>query len=85
MGTLCAYCDEPITGPSNVLPHLDQGGWTTKTYHRECSLRMVIGGINHILRRCTCCGGTEPPDPPGRTRRQAALMAVVAWQRREES
>jgi hypothetical protein len=40
---------------------------------------MMIGGLNHLLGRCTCCGGTEPPDPPEMTPRQAALAAVAAW------
>lgn len=48
-------------------------------FHVECAARMVIGGMNHLLGRCTCCGGTEPPDPPGLSKREAALNALAVF------
>lgn len=48
-------------------------------FHVECAARMVIGGMNHLLKRCTCCGGTEPPDPAGLTLREAARHALAVF------
>jgi hypothetical protein len=49
--------------------------------HYDCHLRSIIGGLNHLRGRCTCYGGTEPPDPPDLTRREAARQAVAYWNR----
>lgn len=48
-------------------------------FHVECAARMAIGGMNHLLGRCVCCGGTEPPDPPGLTKREAARHALAVY------
>lgn len=48
-------------------------------FHVECAARMVIGGANHLLGRCTCCGGTEPPDDPTLTKREAARTALAIY------
>jgi hypothetical protein len=48
-------------------------------YHYECHFRSIIGGLNHLRGRCTCCGGTEPPDPPELSKREAAAEAVKFW------
>jgi hypothetical protein len=63
---LCAWCDEPI------LPgeHTSMGG-----VHYECGLRSVIGSVGHQKGLCSCYGGSEE-DPPGLTRRQAAIAAA---------
>jgi hypothetical protein len=66
----CIYCTEP------VLPTDKRAEITNAIAHWECGLRAVLGGLNHQQGRCSCCGGTEPPDPPGMTHRQAALAAV---------
>ena len=66
----CAWCGEPIL-PGDPLAPI-----TNVAEHWECGLRSVAGGLNHQMGRCTCCGGTEEPDPPGMTRRQAALAAA---------
>ena len=85
VGIRCARCAEAIeAGDDGVLvPAL--GLETTHgsyAYHWECNLRGVIGGANHLRGLCTCCGGTEPPDPPQLSRRQAAKLAVALWQLR---
>jgi len=83
VGEPCAWCDEPIeAGDSGLLiPHLTLSQRTElRPHHYECHLRSVIGGVNHLRGRCTCCGGTEPPDPEGLSRRVAAQCAVTAWQ-----
>jgi hypothetical protein len=79
MSLICAHCDEEITGRPEMIPHIDGDGLTERYYHRACRQRLIIGGLNHLLGRCTCCGGAEPPDPPEMTRRQAAIAAVNAW------
>lgn len=80
VGQACAYCTESIRqGEEGVfIWHVGEAGTSGyRPYHRECNVRMLIGGLNHQLGKCTCCGGTEPPDPPGLSKRQAAIAAVT--------
>jgi hypothetical protein len=79
VGATCAWCDEPfVEGDDGVV--LPVYGGESAAFHYECHLRQVIGGLNHLRGNCTCCGGSEPPDPPWLSRRQAALQAVHVWQ-----
>lgn len=74
VGATCVWCDEAIAD--------DDDGWLNgvdQASHRECWLRAVIGGANHITGRCSCCGGDQDPDPPGLSRREAARAAVRAF------
>lgn len=32
-------------------------GWEILPVHRECEMRMVMGGIDHLDGRCSCHGG----------------------------
>lgn len=82
VGQACAWCEEQFeaTADGVVLPELGLKGRLERPYHYECHLRQVIGGLNHLRGRCECCGGSEPPDPPWLTRRQAAIQAVAVWQ-----
>lgn len=69
----CLWCSEPVLevdarAPDGVLAH-----W-------ECGLRMVAGGANHQLKQCTCCGGSEPPDPDALSKRQAARVAAAIFE-----
>lgn len=41
----------------------------------------VVGGLNQQFGRRFCCGGTEPPDPPSLSRRDAAREAADHFQR----
>lgn len=81
VGEACGRCGEVfVEGDAGVTaPRLCEGDWKNVAYHYECNLRAVIGGANHLMKRCTCCGGTEPPDPPEYTTRQAAQFAVAVW------
>lgn len=70
----CTNCGEPFGDDGGVV-------WPAKSgppvaVHRECMIRMVMGGVNHQRGLCTCCGGTEWPDPPSLSTREAAR---VAW------
>jgi hypothetical protein len=74
---LCILCDEPILPGERVSPTRFNG----REVHHECAFREIAGGANHILRLCTCCGGSAPPDPPGMSKREAACWAfkVFGW------
>jgi hypothetical protein len=80
---LCPHCDEPFTPEelafARSIPHVGEAFAALRRYHLECSLRQVIGGLNHLQARCTCCGGTEPPDPPELSKREAAKAAFRYW------
>ncbi len=69
----CLLCDERIDGDFRWI----NTQFGPKGLHRECAMRAVIGGLNHQLGLCLCCGGSEPPDPPHLTRREAAKAAVL--------
>jgi hypothetical protein len=46
--------------------------------------RAVAGSVAHLERRCGCfVAGSTEGDPPGMTKRQAALAAWAYWQFRE--
>jgi hypothetical protein len=47
--------------------------------HVECLLRLTIGSVAHIERRCGCyVAGSTESDPPHMTLREAARAAMVA-------
>lgn len=86
IGQACAHCDEAIVeGDEGVLiPYVNEAtaplidgrpSWALP-YHYACHFRRIVGGINHQLGRCICCGGDLPPDPPELTLRKAAEGAV---------
>ncbi len=76
IGDHCVHCQE-------VIAEGDRGevNFVGQVSHLECSIRSVVGGLNHLRGDCTCCGGTRPPDPEYLTRRQAAVVAMEEWQR----
>lgn len=92
VGLPCLHCDEPIAEGERGVLHdgryvgSDYARYLTPegrvAYHLECSMRLALGGANHIAGRCTCCGGHDPPDPPHLTKREAARLAVATWNRR---
>jgi hypothetical protein len=69
---ICAWCDEKIL-PTDKIHMLPPS--IIDAMHVECLTRGVVGGLNHLQGNCSCCGGTEPPDPPNLTKRQAAIAA----------
>lgn len=81
----CLRCGEEIEDRRNAHPITEVSMKETRPawLHRECSLRGVIGGLNHLKGTCQCCGGTDDPDPPEMTKRQAALAAVEYWRAHE--
>lgn len=77
MDSVCFWCGEEIDTPYVTMPHLpDHGPVENKRYHRNCFVRMIVGGVNHQRGDCACCGGTDDPDPPNMTTRQAADAAA---------
>jgi len=79
VGELCEWCEEPIreTESGIMLDSLGVDGIRRAAYHVECQTRSVVGGYNHLKGRCMCCGGTEPPDPPELSKRDAAKLAAM--------
>lgn len=79
IGELCTRCGEPIgAGDSGVtmMTFDDKLSGSELPQHHACFLRNFVGGVNHLLGTCICCGGTDDPDPPGLTTRQAAEAAA---------
>ena len=55
----------------------DNSGY--RPYHQACMVRMTLGSVSHLQKKCSCFGGTDPEeDPPGTTKREAAEMALAA-------
>lgn len=68
----CHWCHEPLTG---VLMRLGVGA----VYHWACGLRLLFGTAAHHQRRCDCyVPGSTEDDPPGVTKRVAAIAATQA-------
>lgn len=81
VGEPCLWCNEAIEArDSGLVVHCYPDG--ERAYHYDCHFRTIIGGLNHLRGRCQCCGGTEPPDPPEMTRRDAAAQAIAYWSKR---
>lgn len=78
-GAVCIHCDELIDEDDAGFVYMNG-----PVAHRDCFIRGAVGGLNHVLGRCSCCGGTEPPDPPGISRREAARLAVEAFRRKHD-
>ena len=73
IGALCLHCEEAVK--EGDLGTVDGSGRPT---HYECLMRGAVGSVGHQKRLCSCFGGTEE-DPPGMTRRQAAIAACRMW------
>lgn len=73
VGKVCRICDEAIA--QGDMGTIDADG---NVEHYECLMRLIIGSVGHLKRRCSCYGGDEE-DPPGMTKRQAAQAAVRLW------
>jgi hypothetical protein len=68
----CDYCGE------EVLVEEIYGTLNDKPTHQECLFRLVSGSAAHVLKECSCFGGSRS-DPPGLTPRQAAKLALEAY------
>ena len=71
--TICDYCDEEV-----LIDEVTEQRLNGKPAHQECMLRAVAGSAAHMLRECSCYGGTRE-DPPGMTKRQAAKLALDTY------
>jgi hypothetical protein len=82
IGVPCTWCGEAIAkGEDGFLVPLWDQAWSEAPYHYECHMRSIVGGVNHLRKHCMCCGGTDPPDPPELTTREAARQAVQLHRR----
>lgn len=75
VGKQCVWCSESIELDDDGI--LDGAG---EAWHGDCWVRQVCGGVNHINGTCSCRGGTDSPDPPNLTLRQAATAAVQLFE-----
>jgi len=79
IGMVCFVCEELIAhGDSGLFTWVVdvQGKASQRPQHRECFLRGILGSVGHQQGRCACFGGTEE-DPPGMSKREAAIAAVA--------
>lgn len=67
---ICFHCKEPITSTE------ERADIITMDSHRECALRVVMGGIGHLLDHSHFCHGDLGPDA-GLDYRTSALMVDV--------
>lgn len=68
-GENCMFCDEPIEAhhSGQAMPTLHNDGPQIRHVHKECSLRSVLGPVEHLHGDCKC----REPDRP--TYRREAL------------
>lgn len=73
----CLFCEEPIKEDDRGYMRPFGVGQSVGLIpaHRECDFRSIMGGVNHMRGLCSCQGGTEPPDPPEMTTREASQAA----------
>lgn len=93
----CGWCEERILAGDDtrdiphygkaigLVPHEKGTHIERVTYHVSCFARMCLGGLNHQLGICRCCGGILDPDPMGMSRREAAQAAYDNYQRKKGS
>lgn len=69
--TLCGFCGESVEG---VDESPIEGA---QPLHRECGIRLVVGSVAHLERRCSCyVRDSDESDPPWMTLREAARAAA---------
>ena len=87
IGGTCIWCGDPIGPEDNgfMVGHCTGTGTEELPWHQECYLRMLVGGVHHQERRCTCFGGDLPSDPPEMTIHEAAQAAAALFQGLEGS
>lgn len=70
---ICFHCGEGV----------DDGDRHTafaEPIHCACAIRLVVGSVAHVERRCGCyVPGSTLGDPPGLTIREAARLAMMAY------
>ena len=69
---LCEWCGEPVE-PIELYA-------TGQGMHRECAFRCIIGSLAHLEGKCDhYVKDSTAGDPPGMTKRQAAIMSWSYW------
>jgi hypothetical protein len=66
------YCDEPVLDGEQDPDR--------PAIHYECGARAAVGSVGHLLGTCSCKGGTYE-DPPGLSKREAAKLAFMVFDR----
>lgn len=82
VGKLCGHCEEMVhQGDCGFLQTAVMSGHNTHevAFHLECHMRLILGSVGHLNKRCSCYGGTDE-DPPGMTVREAAIAAFQQYQ-----
>lgn len=69
---ICDHCGEEVLYEDTDM------SLNGKPAHKECLFRLLAGSAAHILKECSCFGGTRS-DPPGLTPRQAAKLALEVF------
>jgi hypothetical protein len=70
----CGFCGEPVE-PGEQNPNI-----VSADLHDDCAIRMVIGSVAHLEKRCSCfIPDSDANDPPGMTLREAAHAAVALY------
>lgn len=70
VGQPCIWCED-------IIVDGDMGTQQGESFmHHECSMRSVLGSVGHQKKLCSCYGGNQE-DPPGLTKRQAAIAAYL--------
>lgn len=79
VGEPCVHCDEPVqAGQQGSFVYVALEGLDVqRPAHKECSLRVVLGGIGHLENHPYWCNLVGDPDG-GRSTRQSALE-VWKW------
>lgn len=67
VGLPCIWCREEFEEGDQGWLYLNG-----PAVHKECGLRSVAGGVNHLQGTCSCQGGGDDPDPEGMSKREAA-------------
>jgi hypothetical protein len=73
---ICQWCDEPVS-PAEQHPSYRE------PVHFACGMRMIVGSLAHVERRCSCfVPGATDTDPEHMSRRQGAEAALRAYRLR---
>ena len=81
VGQECAHCAVPIEEEDRgtFMPCITREGAQLLPWHRECSMRSVVGSVAHLEGRCSCCGGVNEPGP--QTPQELRTEALEVWHR----
>jgi hypothetical protein len=87
VGQPCIHCGEKVAAGDQglMMPCVRMGedgepAAAMEPTHRECHMRMVLGGVAHLERRCSplCYGDGSADTEPGKSIREEG-REVLAW------